>query len=200
MRPELALSLLILLLSCATDSVWGQGLADPAMPPVAPLPVPPPQHDEMRDLYRTATDADASVKPWVVDVLIGLPTAVRAEWALNPESQHPLAIESFVGFYFIFPMAGGGLRWNLTLPTGAHDAILFRPGVDAVVMLVVLPFWDEVVVGGLGLVSADVECAWKHSFSRHVDGELGFKLGGGVGFANHAAFLPIAGVFAGWRF
>jgi hypothetical protein len=166
----------------------------------------------MRSLFRTAgpadasstagrtADVDASVKPWTADVLVGVPLGLRVEGALNPQSQCIVSVEGVIGTYLIFPTAGVGLRWSWRDQAGPHSSFQVRPGVDLYGIEFFFPF-DRIFTATLGVVTVDLEAVWRHAFGEHLDGELGLKLGGGVAFANGACgFLPIAGIFGGFRF
>lgn len=168
--------------------------ARPALPPSAALLANP----------QPAT-ADDPVSGWGTDLILGLPTGLRLQKALNPERQETFVLEGVVGLYaVIFPTAGGGVRYRFAPIQGRRDALVLSPGVDGYVLVNPFSFGHGWLSGGptaIGMVGADVDCAWRHNLGDHCCGELGLKLGGGVAFGPRSSVvLPLVGVFAGFRY
>src|SRR5262249_29416028 len=117
--------------------------------------------------------------------------------------RRPWLSEAFFGFEAIFPTVGAGIRRGFTPCCGAHNAFIFSPGLDAYLLINPLVNSDGFFGGGAavgGLFAADVGLILQHGFSADWSGELGLKLGVGVGVAETWGVLPIFSVFAGCRF
>ncbi len=96
-------------------------------------------------------------------------------------------------------MFGGGIRKNLYLSRFAWDEFLLAPGLDAFLLL--NP--DSNLFGStqaLPLVTLDVDLVWRHQCCPCGWGEVGVKMGAGVGFGARVGVLPIFAVFGGWHF
>ncbi len=156
--------------------VEGPGAAPPLPAPASPPPAP----------------------LWSVDLVLGLPTALRAQRMLT---EH-IAVEGLAGFEIIFPFVGAGLRSCHAPLSGAHDALCVNPGVDAYLLADWLPGGSGLSrhSGLLAMASADVDVLWRHNFENGCQCQIGVKLGAAVAGANRGVVLPVIGVFGGWRF
>jgi hypothetical protein len=141
---------------------------------------------------------------WRGDLLLGLPTGVRVSVELSHASALVPAVEGFLGLYLaVLPTAGAGLRWTLPALRGEHDALVFRPGIDALVMT--NPFtsdsgWFAGGRHGFGLVAGTVDCLWQHHFDRRWCSEFGLEIGAGPLFnSRNGVVVPVASVFLGFR-
>jgi hypothetical protein len=174
MRPWL-LVLSLLAFSVALSSAQAQQVAPwqldppPALQP-AVIVAPPP-----------AVEPLSAVGPqqWMdIEVLLGLPTALRVQRAVFRHDDHALLLEGLVGFDIIIPLAGVGARYRFAPYNGERNAFVLKPGLDA--YFLVNPFAGlfgsaaGAVVGG-----ADVECLWYHTCgdSHRFGWELGIDLG-----------------------
>lgn len=140
---------------------------------------------------------------WRVDLLIGLPTGIRAQHTFAGDDRRAWLAEGFVGLEAIFPSVGGGIRRRYAPCCGKNNALIVSPGLDAYLLINPLSNFDGSFGGGAaigGLFTADVDLIWQHGFSERWGGELGLKLGVGLGVADSAGILPVASVFAGCRF
>jgi hypothetical protein len=141
---------------------------------------------------------------WGGDLLLGLPTGIRVSVEFSQASAWVPAVEGFAGLYLaVLPTAGAGLRWTLPAFRGEHDALLFRPGIDAFVMT--NPFtsdsgWFAGGRHGFGLVAGTIDCIWQHHFDRRWCGEFGLEIGAGPLFNSRSGVVvPVASVFLGFR-
>jgi hypothetical protein len=134
--------------------------------------------------------------PWGLDLVFGLPTGVRVQKSLSANENQTLVVEGFAGLHYVIcPTLGGGIRWRWAPICGPRDALILSPGVDAYFLLVPLNS-----TGAAGLVTADLDCAWRHKYSAGLVGEVGVKVGAGIAFANGSIGLPIVAVYTGFRY
>jgi len=170
----------------------GLAVASPAVGQVVYVdPVAPGHPDGPRPIFDPA---------WSVDLLVGAPTGIRLQRTLDgTDPDHPWAAEGFVGVHAIFPAFGGGVRKTVSRAWSGWDQFVVAPGVDA--FLLINP--DRDVFGGAGalpFVTFDVDLVWRHEFYPGGCGEVGVKLGAGVGFGERIGVLPVVALFGGWRF
>lgn len=147
--------------------------------------------------------ADPFDKTWVVDVVLGYPTGVRAQHGLGDGLGRDWLVEGLVGVEFIYPMAGGGFRHRFKPLCGEHDAFTVSPGLDAYLLYNLRRDFDRWYRCGpttIELFTADVEVQWEHDFSDRCCGHIGIKLGAGAGYGNRWGVVPVAGIFLGCRF
>ena len=156
---------------------------------------------------RAATPAPSPAPPVVVgdaesirfDVVFGLPTALRVQARLGGTKTW---VEAGAAAYVIIPSVFVGLRRDGLLHRSDSDALLVRPGVDVYYVPVYGRDW---LFGdyrhGVGVVAADFDMAWQHRWSDAVTGNVGIKLGCGVGIIHRGVFpVPIVGVTCGLQF
>ena len=199
-RWKLALGVLVALLvgSGSASAQTGPlllGEADPMIPPVVvggSEPAPAAAVPEPRS-------------KWSVDYVVGLPAGVRVQRILGEEGIFNLQAEGFAGLELILPTIGGGLRARLVPLCSTNDAFIISPGVDVYFVYNILHGGGDLFGSssvGVGLATADIDIAWRHSFRRHGEGEFGVKLGiGGIfGHDTNGAAVPVAGIYGGWRF
>ncbi len=138
---------------------------------------------------------------WSLDFILGLPSGFRLQRSLDSDGLWQ--IEGFAGLELIFPTSGVGLRRRFMPIAGSVDCLTVSPGVDAYLLYNLARNSGGFFGGGpdfWGLFAADVEISWHHAWNAHVDGEAGIKLGAGVVSTEPWHVLPVAGIFAGWRF
>jgi len=147
------------------------------------------------DPVAPGSNADGSTPPaglWSVDLLIGLPTGVRVQRAIQDDPSW--VVEGVVGLEAIFPVFGGGVRRRFTVVTADCEEFLVSPGIDA--FLALSPSDDLFGSSAVPLIVADVDLAWRHHFTLGNCGEIGLKVGLGVGFG----VIPQVALYGGWRF
>jgi hypothetical protein len=169
--------------------------AGSAMPPaltepVAPLPIQP------------ANGPERLGETWGMDLVFGLPTGLRVQGFLGSTEGSGPVVEGFAGLYAIFPMIGGGFRWQGKPWCGAHDALIISPGIDANLLINPLSYdgWFGSPRHVGSLFGTDLDCLWRHRYGSRCTGDLGLKLGVGFAGFNKSVVVPIAGVFGGFRF
>jgi hypothetical protein len=195
-----ALAVASLLLTCARAE---RGIAQPsalAIPSDAPGLVLPAAGSDTASPFLLPPTRETS-SPWSVDLLLGLPTGVRAQCVLDADGDRVWLAEGVVGFELIMPLVGGGVRRRFTAPCGEYDALILSPGMG--VYLLINPLADNDFFGGppvAGLVAADVDFVWRHAYPGGWDGRLGLKLGAGAGYGSSWGIGPVVSVFAGWQF
>jgi hypothetical protein len=198
----LAMGLVVLCLTCS--SALAQ--TPQAVPADAGWPAERPSFPEegSRLLFNPAQPVQERWGgPWGVDAVLGLPTGLRVEKFFSAEVDRSLVLEGFAGLYVILPAVGGGVRWHGWCLGSGQDTLLVSPGIDAYFL-----FNPFSLSGGdfeadrstAGLVSVDVDCAWRHAFDSHWSGELGLKVGGGIAFSKGSLPLPLLGLYGGFRF
>ncbi len=134
-----------------------------------------------------------------VDLVLGLPTAVRVQARLGDTR---LWVEGGAAVYVIVPSVFVGLRYEGLLHRSATDALVVRPGLDVYYVPIYGRDW---LFGdyrhGVGVVTADFDMAWHHRWTDAVSGNVGIKLGCGVGVTHGGVFpVPIVGVTLGLQF
>jgi len=164
-------------------------------PVAAPLPAPPP----VDPLFAAGPDQYMEL-----DVLIGLPTAVRLQGAIFGPPNCSFMLEGVAGLEWILPLVGGGARLRFAPCRGECNALVIKPGIDGYYLFNIF----QPLLGGLPgaiLLGADVEIVWFHNFGS-CGGELGVDLGvlGGKGHHDdgHTSIdcLPIVSFIVGFRF
>ena len=134
-----------------------------------------------------------------VDLVLGLPTALRvqARWR-----DTRIWVEGGAAVYVILPSVFVGLRYEGLLHRSATDALLVRPGLDVYHVPIYGRDW---LFGdyrhGVTVVAADFDMAWHHRWTQAVTGNVGIKLGCGIGATRGSLFpVPIVGVTLGFQF
>jgi hypothetical protein len=161
--------------------VWEMPPPPPAAPPPEALPAPPLGQQD----------------PLGLDLLIGLPTAVRFSWAVVRHENRSYSLEGLAGLYVIAPLAGVGGRFSWTPCAGRCNALALRPGVD--VWAAEVPFFGFGGGGGVWGVAGDVEIVWFHESGRRC-WELGLDLGAAAAHGSRWATLPLVSVVTGCRY
>ena len=143
-----------------------------------------------------AGDDDDSIR---LDLVLGLPTAVRAQARLGGTK---LWVEGGAAVYVVIPSVFVGLRYDGLLHRSASDTLLVRPGLDAYYVTVYSRDWRSGHYrNGVGVAAADFDLAWHHRVTDAVSGNVGLKLGCGVGVSHGFVFpAPILGVTLGLQF
>src|SRR5262245_36220463 len=181
---------LAVLLACAASPCVAQEKSD------APIS----ERDGPLEVVLPACPAPA-LPSATVDFLLRLPTGFRIQRAITEDRLWHL--EGFAGLELIFPIAGGGIRRRYEPLRGRCDALVVAPGTDVYLLYNILHDADGFLIGGgpaLGVaVTLDVDVLWRHSFTECCQGQLGFKIGAGAGYAARWGPLPVAGVFTGMR-
>jgi hypothetical protein len=136
------------------------------------------------------------------DLLIGLPTGVRVQALLGDDGRHAFVAEVFAGLTIIFPTLGGGIRYRFTPLHDGSDVFRISPGIDGYGL-----FWSGggdsyigIQSGSAGVVTADVDFAWEHTWER-LGAEVGLKVGVGAVFTNHETYpAPVLAFYGGFKF
>lgn len=176
----LAISVLV-----ATPAIHAQPAPEKS-PTVEPTPLPMPVEETFLE-YKPSCLAENHSR-WAMDFLVGAPTAIRLQRGLGDERRWVL--EAFTGLELIFPVTGVGLRRRFLICYGECDALMVSPGVDGYLVYNIASDSGGLLGGGpdfWGMIGVDVDITWKHSWSRHWEGEAGLKLG----------VLPIRGTHDG---
>jgi hypothetical protein len=173
---------------------WQVGTPYPA-PVAAPLPAPP----RVDPLFAAGPNQRIEL-----DVLIGLPTAVRLQGAVFGPPNCSFMLEGVAGLEFILPLVGAGARLRFAPCRGECNALVIKPGINGYYLVNIYRDWW----GGSPstfLLGADVEIVWFHNFGR-CGSELGLDLGvlggkryDGDGHLNNWG-LPIVSFIIGFRF
>ncbi len=205
MRFLILTSAIVLSGLTAVAPARGQGPATitPESFPASPPTLSVPQRGEQPNLLVENASPTAE-DLWSVDVILGLPTAVRAQRILIGGEQAGIEIEGLAGVDLIFPFVAAGARGRWAPLCGGHDALVLSPGFDAYLLYNILHNgggWFGGGPEGIGLFAGDVDITWRHSFaSKSLDGEAGVKLGAGISSAGNGRPVPIACVMFGCRF
>jgi len=175
-----------------------------AEPPaaIAPEPVPFPTAD---GLFNAPAHSAAAAPALVgddavrIDLVLGLPTALRAQARLGDTK---VWAEGGAAVYVVIPSVFVGLRYDGLLHRSASDTLLVRPGLDVYYVTVYSDDWRSGRYrNGIGVVAADFDIAWQHRWTDAVSGNVGIKLGCGVGVTHGFVFpAPILGVTMGLQF
>jgi hypothetical protein len=197
-RPARFLVVLALLLVQA--GVSPAQIIPPTLLPVVPTTgspgeLPPPDPES----------ALLPAAPWRVDLLVGLPTALRLQRTLGTANESPFVGELVVGFEWLFPTFGAGIRYHFTPDQERRDCLRISPGIDAYVL-----DWPGYDGGSSYMASADIDFLWEHYWGKYFGTEMGIKLGIAGAFGNRAArafgthgnsvLLPVVSVFGGFSF
>lgn len=140
---------------------------------------------------------------WTADFLLGLPTGLRLQRALDDGAAW--RFEGLIGFESLFPVAGLGLRRRFIPWDGKHDDFVLAPGADVYVLYNWLHSSGGPLGGGPGgwtLAAGDVDFIWAHDFNGRCAGELGVKLGAAANLAANTTVpvLPVVSLFGGFQF
>jgi hypothetical protein len=202
MRPWLlACSLLFVALCLASQAV----AEETALLPVPPAPAP----------WEIATPCPFPVVPvaeapkpdplfatgphqlFDLDILIGLPTAVRFGGAIFRGKSCAFLLEGIAGVDLIVPLAGAGARFRFAPWYGERNAFVLKPGVDGYFLVNPLGFYTGTTTSFVG--GADVECLWFHNCGC-CGWELGVDLGILFTGATAGHLFPLVSFIAGIRF
>jgi hypothetical protein len=202
MRPLLSVCVVFLqLVFCVSVAPAQQALqfAGPAPGPGAGVaPAVTDGSFAIRDNPDAGKGADESPGRWSVGVMAGLPLGVRVQCAVGPSPDSRFLLEGFGGLFLVFPAVGAGARVQFTPLAGAHNALVLSPGIDVYAV-----YWARWLgnMENIGLVSGNVDIAWRHTFAGGCDGQFGVELGVAGSFASGPTYtLPVATFYAGWRF
>lgn len=159
-----------------------------------PAPVIPDNALWATDTPQQVNDQFAIGKPRL-DLLLGLPLALRYQTPLWHDGSSALQAEFLGGLYLIFPVAGAGLRyqWEAFSWKGRH--LVVSPGLGLYGLYNTLHDgggWFGGGPSGWGLAVADLDLVWSRS-----NGQFGVKFGLGGG---GQVALPFVALFAGWQF
>ena len=175
-----------------------------AEPPAALAAEPKASLDGADGLFSAPPRAAATPTPTGddairIDLVLGLPTALRVQARLGDTK---VWAEGGAAVYVVVPSVFVGLRYDGLLHRGPADALLARPGLDVYYVPVYGSDW---LFGnyrhGIGVVAADFDMAWHHRWSDAVSGNVGIKLGCGVGVTESRVVpVPIVGVTLGLQF
>ncbi len=173
---------------------WQVGTPYPT-PVAAPLPAPPP----VDPLFAAGPNQRIEL-----DVLIGLPTAVRLQGVIFGPPNCEFMLEGVAGLEYILPLMGAGARLRFAPCRGECNALVIKPGIDGYYLVNI---FQDILGGNAGafLLGADVEIVWFHNFGS-CGGELGVDLGVLGGKSHHddghisIHCLPIVSFIIGFRF
>ena len=144
-------------------------------------------------------------------LLIGFPTGVRLQAALDREPTRTWAAEVFAGTALFNPVVGAGGRVFFAPATGrGGDALIIGPGLNFYYCAGDHSsgegFWLANRRDGYFLIP-DVEISWLHDFASHFGWEIGLNLGLGVGAwqaygdqSGRIGPIPMLSAFSGFRF
>ena len=100
---------------------------------------------------------------------------------------------------------GAGLRVEILLASGRHNAFYLSPGVDVYVAPPTTHLMGH--YESIYYVASDVDATWVHKFSESFGMEIGVKAGGQIALdtpswmaLSHEAIFPELAVFTGVRF
>jgi hypothetical protein len=176
----------------------GISAAVPAQEPPEPLPITAPITQPPEVDWQAPTPQPIGPR-WSTDLMVGLPTAIRAQRRFNDESAW--MVEGLAGLHLVLcPTIGGGIRRRCEIGDG-KDALFLNPGVDA--YFIVNPFIDLFGGGGSSLgggVAVDVDIGWRHLFNESGGTEMGLKIGAGAVEFRRGGVMPILSVFFGARY
>jgi hypothetical protein len=143
-------------------------------------------------------------------VLLGFPTGVRLQAALDRETARAWVAEAFAGYALFNQVYGVGGRLLLA-PASSRggDVLLIGPGMNCYYSVGDHSGgerWFSSARDGY-FVIPDVEIAWLHDFANHFGWELGLDVGLGVGVwqafgleSGRVSPVPILSAFGGFRF
>lgn len=133
----------------------------------------------------------------MVDVVFGLPIQLRLQ---RQVAETRAWIEGGLALYVIVPSFFAGVRFDGVLHQGERDGLIVRPGIDVYYSPI---RGNDFLFGryeGLGVLAADIDMIWRHRWNNGICGNIGVKLGCGVGtrFGDGGAFpVPILGFTMG---
>lgn len=136
---------------------------------------------------------------WRTDLVVGLPIAVRVQRQVTDAG---LWVEGGGALYGFIPSVFVGARFDGRIYEGPRNGWYARPGVDVYYS----PIrgsggWLFDSFRGIGVVAVDSDLTWQHRWSDRVHGNLGLKVGLGVGVAGRYVLpVPILGLTCGLRY
>lgn len=152
----------------------------------------------------TGPPPGSALSPWSLDVMLGLPTGLRAQYVLDEREGRATLVEGFAGLEAIFPIVGGGLRERFTLYHRRESALTFSPGVGAYGLYNIFHSSGGWFGGGptwAPMVTADMDLAWRRPCREGTERVFGLKLGvGALRGGDNWSVIPFVGLFGGWRF
>jgi hypothetical protein len=143
-------------------------------------------------------------------LLLGFPTGVRLQAALDRETTRAWVAEAFAGYALFNQVYGAGGRLLLA-PASSRggDVLLIGPGMNFYYYVGDHSggeHWFTSDRNGY-FVIPDVEVTWLHDFANHCGWELGLDVGLGVGVwqasgleSGRVSPVPILSAFTGFRF
>lgn len=174
-----------------------------AAPVVGPLGLPgeaadPPAAAPGRGLQHFA---DAKV-------LLGAPTGVLVQVALDRQAGRTWLAEAFAGYELFNPAFGLGGRVRFAPAAAASgDALVVGPGLDGLFFLGDHSRGEHWFTGGRDgyLLLPNVEVAWLHDWAGHFGWQLGLDVGVGAGFwagggGSSVTVVPLLSAFTGFSF
>lgn len=136
---------------------------------------------------------------WRTDIVFGLPIAVRVQRQVTDTG---LWIEGGAAVYGFVPSVFVGARFDARIYEGRDNSWFVRPGVD----MYFSPIsgdggWLFPRFNGMAALTVDADLSWQHRWADRLHGNLGLKLGLGVGVAGRSVFpLPILGLTYGLQY
>lgn len=176
MRRFALIALPLLLLAPPAGSALAQ---IPAALPSATSAMPlPSARDAVPALFASPPDPPPTPR-WSLDLLLGLPTGLRVQRQLG---ESPWFAEGIAGVYVVPPfvggtMLGGGFRRCFTPFAGEYNALCISPGIDAYLASFQVLLDPGKHAGGV--IAADVDVLWRHTYGKGCQGDLGVNLGRG---------------------
>ncbi|MGK5085160.1 hypothetical protein WDW37_17875 [Bdellovibrionota bacterium FG-1] len=138
---------------------------------------------------------------WVgLDLMIGLPTGLRAQFFPYKNKLLNVALEGVYGADGLSATYGGGVRVQFRVVSGAKNALIISPGVDIYISPTDPGFFGH--YGTWYYVATDADIEWLHQFGDHWAFELGTKLGGQLQIQadGNVRPLPVVSLFTGIRY
>lgn len=190
MRHCLAFTLLLVLsLGAPAQDVILESLDRPSRPVYAADGLmPSDKQSEVLDCGR-----------WRTDIVFGLPIALRVQRQVLDAG---LWAEGGVALYGFIPSVFVGARFDGRIFEGRNNSWYARPGID----LYYSPIrgkggWLFDSFNSVTALTVDSDLTWQHRWGERVHGNLGLKVGMGVGFAGRNVFpVPILGLTCGLQY
>jgi hypothetical protein len=145
-------------------------------------------------------------------LLLGLPTGLLLQFAVDRQEQKTWLAEAFAGIEAFNAAFGLGGRVLYTPATGkSGDSLVLGPGLEFIYFQgdhSTDRFWFTSDRDGYFFIP-NVEVAWLHDFADHFGWELGLDLGVGVAFWSNDSMdsnrksvtvVPLLSVFTGFNF
>lgn len=143
-------------------------------------------------------------------LLLGLPTGVRFQAALDRQDCRAWLVEAFAGYELFNPAFGFGGRLLFIPATGSHgDALKIGPGLNFYYFVGDHSSGEHWFTSGQDgyFVVPNIEVAWLHDFHDHFGWELGLDLGVGLAVwqgngvdKSRVGVVPEVSVFTGLTF